>query len=67
MADDLAAQLGQPSPYGSLTAALLQRAVDEGLAERDFTTLYKHFDALAAAGWPDGTGSAAADGPLART
>lgn len=54
MADALAAQLGQPSLYGTLTATLLQRAMREGLAERDFTTLYTHFDGLAAAGWPDG-------------
>jgi 3-hydroxyisobutyrate dehydrogenase-like beta-hydroxyacid dehydrogenase len=50
MADDLAAEHGQPSAYGSLTAALLQRAMDEGLADRDFTTLYKHFDRLVEAG-----------------
>jgi 3-hydroxyisobutyrate dehydrogenase len=49
MAEDLATELGQASPYASLTTALLQQALDDGLAERDFTTLYKHFDGLAAA------------------
>ena len=39
-------ELGQASPYGSLTTALLQQALDDGLAERDFTTLYKHFEQL---------------------
>jgi len=47
MAEDMAAGIGQASPYGSLTTALLQRAMDEGLAAQDFTTLYKHFDQLA--------------------
>jgi len=47
MAEDMAAEIGQASPFGSLTTALLQRAMDEGLADRDFTTLYKHFDQLA--------------------
>jgi 3-hydroxyisobutyrate dehydrogenase len=46
MAEDLASQLGQASPYGSLTTALLQQAMDEGLADHDFTTLYKHFEQL---------------------
>ena len=50
MADALAAELGQPSVYGSLTAALLQRAIGEGLADCDFTLLYKHFDRLVEAG-----------------
>lgn len=47
MAEDMAAEIGQASPFGSLTTALLQRAMDDGLADRDFTTLYKHFDQLA--------------------
>ena len=46
MAEDLATQLGQASPYGSLTTALLQQAMEEELADRDFTTLYKHFEQL---------------------
>jgi 3-hydroxyisobutyrate dehydrogenase len=50
MADALAAELGQPSVYGSLTASLLQRALGEGLADCDFTLLYKHFDRLVEAG-----------------
>lgn len=50
MADALAAELGQPSVYGSLTAALLQRAIGEGLEDCDFTLLYKHFDRLVEAG-----------------
>jgi 3-hydroxyisobutyrate dehydrogenase len=50
MADALAAELGQPSVYGSLTASLLQRALGQGLADCDFTLLYKHFDRLVEAG-----------------
>lgn len=47
MAADMAAMLGSPSPYTSLTRLLLERAVAGGRAEDDFTTLYRGFADLA--------------------
>lgn len=49
MAADYAASLGTPGVYGPLTTALLQRALDDGMGERDFTTLYLEIDRLIAA------------------
>ncbi len=46
MAADFAAQLGQPGVFGPLTSSLLDRAMSEGLGERDFTTLYLEMDRL---------------------
>ena len=43
MAADFAREEGQPGPYGALTAGLLARAMQQGLGEQDFTTLYQHF------------------------
>jgi 3-hydroxyisobutyrate dehydrogenase len=43
MAADFAREEGQPGPYGALTAGLLARAMQQGLGEKDFTTLYQHF------------------------
>ncbi len=43
MAADFAREAGQPGPYGALTAGLLERAMQQGLGEQDFTTLYQHF------------------------
>ena len=42
MAADFAREAGQPGPYGALTASLLERAMQQGLGEQDFTTLYQH-------------------------
>ena len=42
MAADLAREAGQPGPYAALTAGLLDRAMQQGLGEQDFTTLYQH-------------------------
>ncbi|MET0194815.1 MAG: NAD-binding protein, partial [Hyphomicrobiaceae bacterium] len=42
MATDLARESGQPGPYGALTVRLLERAMQQGLGEQDFTTLYQH-------------------------
>jgi 3-hydroxyisobutyrate dehydrogenase len=42
MAADFAREAGQPGPYGALTAGLLERAMQQGLGEQDFTTLYQH-------------------------
>ena len=47
MAASLAASLGQPSPYTALTSGLLQRALENGYAADDFTSLYSSYDALA--------------------
>ena len=46
MAADFAAETGLPGPYGALTSELLSRAIDRGLAEQDFTTLYRHLEEL---------------------
>jgi 3-hydroxyisobutyrate dehydrogenase len=46
MAADFAQESGQPGPYAALTARLLQRAMQEGLGEQDFTTLYQHLAQL---------------------
>jgi 3-hydroxyisobutyrate dehydrogenase len=47
MAEELACQLGQESPYTSLTTALLDQAVSIGRQDDDFTTLYPAYAALA--------------------
>jgi 3-hydroxyisobutyrate dehydrogenase len=42
MAADFAREAGQPGAYATLTADLLGRAMQQGLGEQDFTTLYQH-------------------------
>jgi 3-hydroxyisobutyrate dehydrogenase len=42
MAADFAREARQPGPYAELTAGLLERAMQEGLGEQDFTRLYLH-------------------------
>jgi len=44
MAADLARQAGQSGPYSALAAEILQRAMQQGLGEQDFTTLYRHLE-----------------------
>jgi 3-hydroxyisobutyrate dehydrogenase len=46
MAVDLARESGQPGAYAELTARLLQRAMQKGLGELDFTALYRHLAQL---------------------
>lgn len=46
MAADMAASMGAPGVYGPLTAALLARAVQDGMADEDFTRLYPAVDGL---------------------
>ena len=46
MAADLARQAGQPSPYSTLAADILARAMQQGLGEQDFTTLYQHLEQI---------------------
>jgi 3-hydroxyisobutyrate dehydrogenase len=46
MAADFADERGEAAPYTHLTAALLARALEAGLADQDFTTLYNHLDEL---------------------
>lgn len=48
MAADLARQVGQPGPYSALAAGILERAMQQGLAEEDFTTLYQHLEQIMA-------------------
>lgn len=47
MAAELAASLGQPSPYTALTSSLLQGALEGGHDADDFTSIYPRYDALA--------------------
>ncbi len=47
MAEALADQLEQDAPYTRLTASLLQRAMQTGHGEDDFTRLYPMYEALA--------------------
>ena len=46
MAAAYADGLGEAAPYTHLTAALLKRAIDAGMAAQDFTTLYTRLDEL---------------------
>ena len=46
MAADFANERGEPAPYTNLTAGLLARAMEAGLADQDFTTLYNHLEDL---------------------
>jgi 3-hydroxyisobutyrate dehydrogenase len=46
MAADLARQAGRPSPYSALAADILERAMQQGLGEQDFTTLYQHLEQI---------------------
>src|SRR5262245_45363173 len=48
MAADLARQVGQPGPYSALAAGILERAMQQGLGEEDFTTLYQHLEQIMA-------------------
>ena len=46
MAAQMSKTLGAPTPYGNLTADLLKRALDAGMADTDFSHLFKVFDDL---------------------
>jgi 3-hydroxyisobutyrate dehydrogenase len=46
MAADLARQAGEPGPYTVLAADILERAMQQGLGEQDFTTLYQHLEQI---------------------
>jgi 3-hydroxyisobutyrate dehydrogenase len=46
MAADFAREAGQPGAYAALTADLLARAMQQGLGEQDFTTLYRHLEEI---------------------
>ena len=48
MATRFAEEMGAPARYGPLTAALLQRAVAEGMGGEDFTRLYRRIEDLLA-------------------
>lgn len=47
MAAEMSAREGAPTPFGSMTADLLGRAIGRGMADTDFTRLYEVFDELA--------------------
>jgi 3-hydroxyisobutyrate dehydrogenase len=53
MAADLARQAGQPCAYSTLAADILERAIQQGLGEQDFTTLYRHLDDLLSTNGPE--------------
>jgi 3-hydroxyisobutyrate dehydrogenase len=46
MADSFANQLGEANAYTALTASILARAMERGLAAEDFTRLYEHYGEL---------------------
>jgi 3-hydroxyisobutyrate dehydrogenase len=46
LAADFARKEEQPGAYSALTAELLQRAIQQGLGEEDFTRLYEHLLSL---------------------
>jgi hypothetical protein len=46
MAVDMERELEITGLYGALTERLLSRAMAHGMADRDFTTLYRAIDAL---------------------
>ena len=50
MATRFAEEIGAPARYGPLTAALLQKAVAEGMGGEDFTLLYRRIEGLLEAG-----------------
>ena len=52
MAVAQAGRLGAAAPYARLTQGLLARAMERDLGGADFTTLYRHFAALAETGDP---------------
>ena len=43
---DLAAEMGQPAPFGTMTAELLDEAMSRGMANTDFSRLYLEMDSL---------------------
>ena len=49
MAANLAREVGQPGAYSVLAADLLANAMQQGLGEQDFTTLYQHLAQIMAA------------------
>ncbi|MCB5177423.1 NAD(P)-dependent oxidoreductase [Microvirga lenta] len=46
MAVELEREVGLPAAYGPLTARLLARALEHGMGDQDFTTLYRALDSL---------------------
>ena len=53
MAADVARQARQPCAYSTLAADILERAIQQGLGEQDFTTLYRHLDELLSTNGPE--------------
>jgi 3-hydroxyisobutyrate dehydrogenase len=48
LAAKMAADMGQPAPYGTMTAELLQEAMGRGMENTDFSRLYLEMDDLLA-------------------
>jgi 3-hydroxyisobutyrate dehydrogenase len=46
MAAEFSEESGFPGPYAALSSRILERAVANGLAGRDFTTLYRYLEGL---------------------
>jgi 3-hydroxyisobutyrate dehydrogenase len=52
MAAEFAREAGLPGPYSALAAEILARGMEQGLGDRDFTTLYQHLEELMAGANP---------------
>lgn len=48
LAAQMAADMGQPTPFGTMTSQLLDEAMRRGMADTDFTRLYLEMDSLLA-------------------
>jgi 3-hydroxyisobutyrate dehydrogenase len=52
---EMARDMGQPAPFGTMTSELLNLAMDRGMANTDFSRLYLEMDALLATKAPNNT------------
>jgi 3-hydroxyisobutyrate dehydrogenase len=48
MADDFANEVGEANAYTALTASILAKAIEKGMAAEDFTRLYEQYERLVA-------------------
>ncbi len=57
LAAKMAADMGQPAPFGAMTSQLLDEAMRRGMANTDFTRLYLEMDSLLATKAPGKAGT----------